>query len=123
MGEGDRRLAETACCSNTTGGNNRIFWCLLVLMTTISGARMGQLLTEIEGGPMEMFGVTGCEKAATRVVNGHEFCAAHGEGDLHPEIPIVGCKVCGTAVPRPGLTFCADHAGWAGRNSVPPRAA
>jgi hypothetical protein len=57
------------------------------------------------------------------MINGHEFCAAHGDGDMHPEIPIVGCKVCGTAVPRPGAQFCDNHAAWAGRAAGPPRVA
>ena len=67
--------------------------------------------------------VGGCGRPVEQIKSGHGFCARHGEGDLYPEVAIVGCKVCGTAVPHAGVLFWDIHANWPGRNGVPPRAA
>ena len=67
--------------------------------------------------------VSGCDKPSARIMGGHDFCAQHGEADLRPEVAIVHCKVCGTAVPRPGAVFCDSHAAWRGHGGVPPKAA
>ena len=64
----------------------------------------------------------GCELPSSRTMSGGEYCRHHGPADRLPEVAIIRCEVCGTAVPRPGATFCDPHARWAGRDGVRPRA-
>lgn len=117
---GDCELGMVGCCARVTvedirnGGPWRGF------EPTGGRAIPGR---NARGEPKMLCEVAGCGKPTARIMAGHDFCAHHGEADLRPEVAIVHCKVCGTAVPRPAAVFCDSHAAWRGSGGIPPKAA
>lgn len=57
----------------------------------------------------------GCNELARRVIDGHNFCAAHRHVRSAP--PVVRCDRAGCGLPAAatvkGQQLCRDHARWA----------
>jgi hypothetical protein len=52
-----------------------------------------------------------CGAAATRVMQGRDYCAEHNVGHLSPEVPITPCEICGdpAVTKAAGRDVCRRH--------------
>jgi hypothetical protein len=55
-----------------------------------------------------------CGRDASRIVSGRDFCGAHRDGDLAPQVEVRLCAVpgCWSPPPHRGETYCRTHHNW-----------